>query len=364
MNNSAETLSLIDESIKTAKELKTEIAVVVIANIKSNVQENDYETHSLKTEFFADSEYEQIIQGLRSNGYYVIFFKSEMEFLTWYTNGGIEQIKKKHIAIYNSASAGKGPGRKALIPAFCNINGLAITSSNPYVVSLCRHKYHFTSLLENLGLPVVPSWYFLKSSQWLLQKKPSAGTKIIAKPTYESASIGVDENSIFDYSDKVDDSLTDFAKRFDQPITVQEFIPGFELEVPIIIDQGKPFAIRPVGLSLGEKKFLGNEFLTYDIVYDDLYGFYDFDIFGDDLNEKLVACAKNTALAIGIDGFGRVDFRVTEKGQYYIMDVSTYPHMTQHSSFWHLFKKLGYEYKDLFALMIGLTAKRYLWGKI
>lgn len=364
MENLAITLEIIDDSIRIAKELQTDIAVIVIANVKSNVQENDYTTHSLKTEFFADSEYEGIIEGLRSNGFYVLFFKSEMEFLKWHSDGGIEAVKKKHIAIYNSASAGKGPGRKALIPAFCNLNSLAITSSNPYVVSLCRHKYHFTSLLGSLGFPVAQSWYFLQSNEWLLQKKPSDGIKIIAKPTYESASIGVDENSIFTYSDKVDNNLMGFTKKFDQPLTIQEFIPGFELEVPIIIDKRKPYAVKPVGISLKGTRFLDSQFLTYDIVYDDQYDFYDFDIFGDNFNESILDCAKDVALAIGIDGFGRIDFRVTEKGEYYIMDVSTYPHMTHHSSFWHLFKQLGYNYKDLFALMIGLTAKKNLWDKI
>jgi D-alanine-D-alanine ligase len=355
------TLEEINSTIEIARKIRDEVAIVVVANVKSNNPGDEYKTHSLKTEFYSENEYEEIITAFRENGYYVIFHKNETDFFLWFLNNGIKSINKKFIAVYNAASGGKGPGRKALIPAFCNLNKIAITSSNPYVVSLCRHKYHFNSLLQDHNLSVAPSWYYSKEYGWLLNRKPEYGTKVIAKPTYESASIGVDSFSVFEYAENSDIKLYELSKTFDQPITIQQFISGYEIEVPVIIKKGVPITIEPIGLGMGEIKLLNDNILTYDIVYNDNYTFYPFIELGEDLNNQLLSTAKKTAMIIGIEGFGRVDFRITTDKKYYIIDVSTYPHIIHHSSFWYMFNMYDFKYCNLFGLMVGLTAIRYNW---
>lgn len=345
--------------IATARNLQWDIAVIIVANVKPKNHLEEYEPHSLKTEFFAENEYEEIITAFRDNGFYVEFHQNENVFFQWYLSGGVQRLSQKHFCVYTAASGGKGPGRKALIPAFCNLNGLPITSSNAYVVSLCRHKYHFSQLLHQHGLPVPSTWLFSKHYGWLINRKPPIGTVLLAKPSYESASIGIDYNSRFQYSD--DGILITLSERFDQPITVQQFVKGYEVEVPLVVHKGKVLAPQPIGLTLNGEKLLGDKFLTYDIVYNDGYQFYEFNELGDQVNQKLLTTAIDVATTIGIEGFGRVDFRVTEKGEHFIMDVSTYPHIIRHSSFWHLFKQNGFDYQDIFGLLIGLTAERNSW---
>lgn len=351
-------LSFINSTIASARKLKNDIAIIVVANVNAN---NDYHAHSLKTEFFAENEYEEIITGFRENGFYVVLQRNEMDFFRWYLNDGIKEIGKKYIAVYNAASGGNGPGKKSLIPAFCNLNKIPITSSNPYVVGLCRHKYHINCLLQNHGLPVPKSSYFSKDFSWLLDKRPEIGNKIIAKPTYESASIGVDDSSVFNYSKESDKILYNLSETFNQPTIVQEFVSGYEIEVPIIVKKGIPYAVNVIGLGLDNVKLLNDRILTYDIVYKDNYSFYDFNEFGESFNQTLLTAAKSVAQIIGIEGFGRVDFRITHEQDYYVMDVSTYPHIIHHSSFWYMLDRLNFQYHDLFALMVGLTGERYNW---
>lgn len=122
--------------------------------------------------------------------------------------------------------------------------------------------------------------------------------------------------------------------------------------------------MQPIGLSLNDEKLLGSKFLTYDIVYNDGYHFYQFNELGSNVNQKLMTTAIEVATTIGIEGFGRIDFRVTERGEHFIMDVSTYPHIIRHSSFWYMFKENGFDYPDLFSLLVGLTAERNNWQGI
>jgi D-alanine-D-alanine ligase len=186
-------------------------------------------------------------------------------------------IQKKFKIVYNAASSGKGPGRKALIPAFCNLNNINLTSSDPYVVSLARHKYHCASILGYNQIPTPRSWYYSENSKWMSYEMPKNGTVVIAKPTYESASIGIDESSIFEYTREKDTFLDNLSKEFNQPITVQEFISGYEVEIPVMIYKRQPISIDPIGLMLNDTKLLGTQILNYDTVYNDVYQFYSFE---------------------------------------------------------------------------------------
>jgi D-alanine-D-alanine ligase len=352
-------LANLQATIADARNLQTEIIVIIVANVKSKNHLKEYESHSLQTEFFAENEYEEIITAFRDNGFYVQFHQDENSFFKWFLEGGLKKISKKFACVYGAASGGKGPGRKALVPAFCNLNGLPITSSNAYVVSLCRHKYHFSQLLHNHGLAVPATWLYSKHYGWLLDRKPPIGTQVLAKPSYESASIGIDKSSMFAYEN--DMLLDKISESFDQPITVQEFINGYEVEVPVIVKNGEIMTIEPIGLSLEGSKLLGNNFLTYDIVYKDEYNFYQFKELGEKVNQNLLTAATNASRTIGIEGFGRVDFRVNTKGEYFIMDVSTYPHIIRHSSFWYMFRENGFNYQDIFGLLVGLVGQRNNW---
>jgi D-alanine-D-alanine ligase len=356
------TIEYLKHELLKIRTISSEIAVIVVANQKSKRDRHeDYSRHSLTTEYYADRELEEIITGFRENDCYIQYFDNEISFMKWVMEGGMQTINKRFKIVYNAASSGKGPGRKALIPAFCNLNNIALTSSDPYVVSLARHKYHCASILGYNSIPTPQSWYYLQGASWLSGNKPIEGTIVIAKPTYESASIGIDENSVFPYDNSSDNKLDRLSEEFNQPITVQEFIPGFEVEIPVIIHNKKPYTLTPIGLTLNGNRNLGNEILNYETVYDDVYQFYKFEEFGKDFNEKLLNYAEAAVSVIGTEGYGRIDFRITDKGQAFIMDVATYPHIIKHSSFWFAFKEYGFEYKDIFAILLSIASKKYKW---
>ena len=146
-----------------------------------------------------------------------------------------------------------------------------------------------------------------------------------------------------------------------QPLTIQEFITGYEIETPVINYNSNPIAFKSIGLSVDGKKKLDDLFLTYEIVYEDGYQFFEFDEFDPTILNDIIETVKNSALVLGLEGFSRIDMRVREDGAFHIMDVATYPHAIKHSSFWFMMKSLGYEYADVFALLTVLAAKRYNW---
>jgi D-alanine-D-alanine ligase len=131
------------------------------------------------------------------------------------------------------------------------------------------------------------------------------------------------------------------------------------VEVPVI-HLDRPFAPLAVGLSKNGNNLLGNDFLTYDDVYVDNYNFWKFDQ-DTNLSKRLRDTAIQASNILGLRGFSRIDFRVTEEGKYFITDVSTNPHTTPHSSYAFLFESLGKSAGDLPPLLVGLTSEREKW---
>ena len=348
--------------LNKTKELHQEIAVFLAVNVKGVTKHNnDYSAHSIVTEYFTENEIEQIVSAFRQNGIYTDVSTDENEFIGKINAGSLTRLPHKHKIVYSSAQKGIGPGRKSLIPSFCNMSGIQIIGSNAYVRALCRHKYHVYSILKQHGIQKMQAWMFDYKTGWLDSSAPPDNIKVIAKPLYESASIGIDQKSILLTGEHSIDILNDISKTFDQPLILQEFIEGYEVEVPVMNDSTHSFSLGAVGISVGDRLMLGNDILTYDIVYHEKYGFYNFKKFNPDIAAEIEKAAVACARILNIEGLGRVDFRITSSGNFYITDVATNPHIIKHSTCGFLCKEIGFDYSDLPILMLGLAGKKYNW---
>lgn len=174
-----------------------------------------------------------------------------------------------------------------------------------------------------------------------MEQHPPLNMQVLFKPIYESASIGIDDTSIQSYTLQADRLIFQRTKQQNQPIIAQEFIPGYEVEVPLLCVNGAICQMPPVGISVNGKHDLELEILNYERIYFDRYGFYDFAAEKYEISKELCLCAANTAQILGMEGLCRVDFRVKPDGCYYVTDVSTNPHFVAHSSVNAAFQMMG-----------------------
>ena len=291
-------------------------------------------TFNMDTEYFSDEEFDQIVSMFYSLNIDTDYFTYEDDFIQYVLN-----TSSNGLLVYNAAQSGEGPGRKSLIPAFCNLHNIPCTGSNAYVVSLCRHKFHVNQILAHAGVRVPKSWLY--SNGWLMGCSPIIGLKVILKPIYESASIGINDESVRNYNSLDDEFIHHQEEVQRQPIMVQEFIPGYEVEVPILCVKNEVYTFPAVGISVDGKKNLEGEILNYERIYFDRYTFYNFSHTEKMIAKNLYLCAMNVAKTLGMEGLCRVDFRVNEAGQYYVTDVSTNPHFVAHSSVNFAFNEMG-----------------------
>jgi D-alanine-D-alanine ligase len=152
--------------------------------------------------------------------------------------------------------------------------------------------------------------------------------------------------------------LDDLIAQLGQPLVVQEFVAGREAETPVFVD-GLPIALPSVGISIDGQRKLGDDFLVYEKVAVDNFGFYRLEEDDPELVARLGQAAMSAARTLQLEGFCRVDARIGDNGDIRITDVSTTPHLVAHSSFAFRFKDYA-EDASIYASLAGLALKAQL----
>ncbi|MEK4526309.1 ATP-grasp domain-containing protein [Paenibacillus sp. FSL H8-0104] len=346
--------NLIKDLKPKVESLRANFNVSLLTNTRSKTREinNSLMSYSTNNEFF-NQEFEEVLTGIQNAGFFVEPFFNEIEFIL--TTLKESSYRNKRF-VYNLSRNGQHTGKKSLIPSFCDLMSIPYTGSDALVISFSRAKYMYTKYLDNHGIKVPNSWVYDPVHTWLNGAQPLVETNIIIKPMHESASIGLSKSSIKKYNQESQLEITRESLEKNTPLLVQEFISGFECEVPLLISS-KPYAMNPVGISIDGENHVGQEILTYAHSYSDSYGFYSLDKeFPKSVVEKIRSTATQIGRLVGLKGYGRVDFRINNQGVPYLMDIAASPYTTQHSSFAFAYEQLGLNYHDIYSSIIALSA--------
>lgn len=325
---------------------KAVLNIVLIAHVREpRGHLNTAQLQCSETERFSIDEFNQIYQGVVAAGYFVqaIYF-NEIDFINDYIE---HPDRYKNSLIYTLARNGLGDNKKTIIPSFCELLGLRYTTSPSLSCALARNKYYFSTLLNAHNLPVPNSWLYTDKGIWI-NGAPEDGTRVLCKPTSESASQGINESKIVIASPELGSNL------FGVSHIVQEYIEGSECEVPIFKVGNTVHVFPPIGIDLQGKSILDEDASEHN-----QYSFYQLNKrFSSEVVANIQTIAKKAFSLLQMDVYGRIDFRITSNGQPFIFDVSTTPYTTKHSSFAYAFKQLGFEYCDIYSAIISAALLR------
>lgn len=332
------------------------LGVLIVANVKGQTSPiDDYAGDSIISEFLSVTELDNLVEYFESARIYCQVVIDEQGFINWLMNER-HHFPRRHVVVYNLAQNGTGPGRLTTVASLCRVYNIPLIDSDAYAVAIVHHKFHTLSLLSSFDLPVAPSWLFTKNG-WFVASPPQ-GVKLIAKPCFESASIGINADSVFTYDDTSYAFLMNKVRSYKQPITVQQFIEGYEIEVPVFEAAG-PRTIAAVGVGFKKQRILNDKILTYDDVFSDEYDFYDFAEEDEKIASETMRAAETAFEGLGMKGIGRVDFRISKEKCFFIMEVNSKPHITKHSSFSFALKTIGCSGVDLAKFLVGATIEHY-----
>ena len=351
---------IIEDYIQTSKQNIEDLLIVVVGNAREITKDfiDFKEGTSVVSEYYALERFRKIVDTLRSEGFEVIPYYDEMDFIHDYLTHRLRNNYYKKILVFNFAQKGIVHGRKSLVPLFCEMNNIMHSNSDPFVTSFTREKYFWYKLLKGI-IPVCDTWIYDNTFKWF-DGQPAQGTYVIAKLENQCSSMGMDENSAFVYKSSKDNMLQNLSNTYKSRIIVQKFIEGYEVEVPFFCDNDNFQCLRPQGIAISNDIHLGKHFLDYAARGKHSFSFYNFDDRFPQVTPAILSATERIARVINIQGMGRIDFRLDDNFDFYVTDINSNPHLIEVASPSEALRQLGFsKYSDLMHLIIGVTLNRH-----
>ncbi|MEM9518763.1 MAG: hypothetical protein AAGA37_05540 [Actinomycetota bacterium] len=304
----------------------------------------------------SDEQLSELIAAFRSIGSYVELFDGELPFLDALVSGRLSALGRRYNLVHNGigwgiTDGGFQPGRKSLIPALADSYGLVGTSSNAYTSSIALHRFHSFVLLRSLGVQAPEVWHYRPGRGWMGDRVPE-GTKVIVKSTYEAWSVGVTEDSVFVVDSSCEARLDSIAASIGQPVTLQRFVTGREVCVPIL-EVPDVLVMPPIEQVITKAPSDGNAVLTLaDNLAAGAVAYVPFE--PDEVLGAALANATRIAFEIMQSEFiGRMDFRIDVAGEPWLTDVAIEPGWGRSAAMFRSAEQLGLTYTDFLRVLMA-----------
>ncbi len=147
------------------------------------------------------------------------------------------------------------------------------------------------------------------------------------KPALEDASVGIDQGSVVDDHDRLNDRVAFLLERYGPPVLIERYVAGREFNVSLI--EVPELRVLP----LSETVFPTHSsvpwpILTYQAKWEP--GTNDFETIqtcspadvAPELGRRIEEVARAAFRIVGCRGYGRVDVRVTPAGEIYVIEVN------------------------------------------
>ncbi|HEY6196183.1 MAG TPA: D-alanine--D-alanine ligase [Candidatus Eisenbacteria bacterium] len=234
-------------------------------------------------------------------------------------------------------------GEDGTIQAALELAGKTYTGSGVLASAIAMDKAMSKRVFEREAIPT-PKWLLLEAGVQgrSIDTSLLGGYPLIVKPNAEGSTVGL---SVVKHPAELDPAL-EKAGRHDQQILVEEYIEGRELTVAVVGEEAYPVVeIKPKsGFYDYEAKYTkGKTEYTCPAVLDKELGRH--------LRELAVECAA----VLGCRGVVRVDFRLSEEDEPYVLEVNTVPGLTPTSLVPMAAAAKGLSYDQLVGRMVDLA---------
>jgi D-alanine-D-alanine ligase len=242
-----------------------------------------------------------------------------------------------------------GRGENGIVQGLLDVIDVPYTGSGRVASMLAMEKDKSKIFFKKANLPVARS-YVLASQEApreIIKKLPYPQ---VVKPNDQGSTVGL---RIVRDAKEMDEAIED-AFRYSSKVMVEEFIDGREMTVAIFKNKSLPvIEIKPQ-----------HGIYDYECKYSS--GMSDYDVPAD-IDEGLAITLQKIAwrahLALGCEGYSRVDYRINKNNKAYILEVNTLPGMTDTSLVPKAAKEAGINFNSLIEGIIEVAVERFRMEK-
>lgn len=234
--------------------------------------------------------------------------------------------------VFNMAEGLTGQNRESHVPAICEFFDVPYSGSDPFTLSLCLHKARTKQMLQFYGIPTAPFVLVDSLAETKAVKKANLlRYPLFAKPVQEGSSKGITERNYIRDGDELLACVSELLEVYEQPVLLEEFLPGAEFTCGII-GNGREARVLPlVGIRFealpdGALPIYGFEAKwIWDTPERPLQMFECPAKVDDSLRAAIEAVTLRAYHALGCRDWSRVDVRLDAKGIPNIVEINPLP---------------------------------------
>ena len=247
------------------------------------------------------------------------------------------------------------------VASYLELLRVPYTGCNPRGLVLARGKDLSKKLLTYHRIPLPAFAVFPMRRK--IRRPPRLGLPLIVKSLSEDASYGIAQASVVDSDEKLAERVTFIHERIGTAAIAEQYIEGRELYVGVLgNDRLRVFPIWELefGTMAQGARPIATEKVKHDLQYQERRGI----IAGPakDLSPQLSAAIKRAAKRIyrtlELDGYARIDFRLSADGIPYYLEANPNPEIARIEEFASAALHDGLAYPDLLHRILALGISR------
>lgn len=250
--------------------------------------------------------------------------------------------------VFNMAYGIQGESRYTHIPSMLEMLGIPYVGSSPAGHTLALDKVTTKIIIQKHGLPTPDFWVFSGPDEDMDTVEYPA----IVKPKMEAVSFGL---KIVNCIDELREAVKFIVDEFQQQALVEKFIRGREFAVGLLGNEPpEAFPVLEIDLdndpdaiqTVDDKKHVPRKKICPAILSQEL---------ADEMVRISIAAFK----ALQLRDFSRVDLRMDEDNNIYILEINSMASLGGTGSYVHAAQQAGYDFKMLVNKMLDVGVIRY-----
>lgn len=253
--------------------------------------------------------------------------------------------------VFNLSYGIQGQARYTHVPGMLEMLGLPYVGSGPLAHSLALDKVVSKMIFVQHGLPTA-DFAVLDERGF---EMPALDFPLIVKPKNEAVSFGI---KIVNNEEELRAAADVIFNEFEQPVLVEQYIAGREINVGLL--GNKPTeALPPAEILFGKdgpqiytledkKRTSGREIGVECPAKLD-----------DELTARAQQIARRAFEVLGCFDCARVDMRLDDEGNFYILEVNSLPSLGEHGSYVQGAAAIGLNFAALVNRLVDVASARY-----
>ncbi|MCY1722347.1 ATP-grasp domain-containing protein [Prolixibacteraceae bacterium Z1-6] len=300
-------------------------------------------------EFYNEKTVKKVASSLENAGHNVAILDGNKQIIERLENFMPRVLEGEQMGmVFNMAYGIQGESRYTHIPSMLEMLGLPYVGSSPSGHALALDKVLTKIIWKNNNLPTPDFWVFNSADEDL----STVEYPVIVKPKMESVSFGL--KVVYNDND-LREAIDFIVNEFDQQALVEQFIRGREFCVGLLgnspvetfpvleIDlEGDPDGIQTVD----DKKHKPRRKICPAKL-------------SPELAEKMQKISIEAFKALNLRDFARVDIRLDEDENIYLLEINSMASMGQTGSYPAAAKVAGYSYESMVTRMLDVASVRY-----